>query len=99
MVFGQRKCFGGYRVLIGSPERSFGHPRQRYGPYGPSEGTHQPTRGWCAPIEAGPMTRIRKEGRERKVWSRTPPSFLPPCLYMAGGRGLGGTPSRIPPTW
>ena len=60
MVFGHRKCSGGYQVLIGSPERSFGHPRQRYGPYGPSEGTHQPTRGWCAPIEASPMRRRRK---------------------------------------
>ena len=26
IVFGHWKCFGGCRVLIGSPERSFGHP-------------------------------------------------------------------------
>ena len=26
MVFRHQKCSGGYRVLIGSPERSFGHP-------------------------------------------------------------------------
>ena len=102
MVFGHRKCSRGYRVLIGSPERSFGHPRQRYGPYGPSEGTHQP---WCAPIEASPMRRRRKEGRARKVWIRIPTSFPLPHLSFhlgyiwQGARGLGGTPSRIPPTW
>src|SRR3989337_699093 len=91
MVFGHRKCFGGYRVLIGSPERSFGQPRQRYGPYGPREGTHQPTRGWCTPIVAGPMRRRRKEGRERKVWSRTPPSFpLPPLSFPLFHTRKGG---------
>ena len=57
MVFGHQKCFGKHRVLIGSSERSFEDPRQRYGPYGPSEGTHQPR---CAPIEAIPMRRRRK---------------------------------------
>ena len=103
MVFEHQKCFGGYRVLIGSPQRSYGHPRQRYGPYGPREGTQQPTRGWCAPIEAGPM-RKRKEERERKVWIRIPTSFphplFPPpsCIHEKGGVGQGRAPRGQRPT-
>ena len=46
-----------------------------------------------------------KGGRARKVWIRIPTSFpLPPfpspsVIYGRGARGLGGTRSRIPPTW
>ena len=46
MVFGHRKCFGGYQVVIGSPERSFEHPWQRYGPNGPKGGQTSP---WYTP--------------------------------------------------
>ena len=52
-----------YRVT----ERGFGHPRQRYGLNGPSKGTHQPTRGWCAPYRASHVGRKGKERRKRKV--------------------------------
>ena len=80
MVFGHRKCFGGYWVLIGSAERSSGHPGKDMGLMG-HEREHTKM-GWCPPIKADPMRRRRKEGRERKVWSRTPPSFpLPPLSF------------------
>ena len=73
MVFGHRKCFGGYRVLIGSAEEVPGTPGKRYGPYRAKRGNAPATRG------------RRKEGRERKVWSRTPPSFpLPPLSFPLG---------------
>ena len=42
MVFGHRKCSGGYRVHIGSPEGVPGTPGKRYGRYGPRGETHQP---------------------------------------------------------
>src|SRR4051812_11880543 len=47
MIFGHRKCSGGYRVLIGSPEGVPPPPGKRYGSYGPRGETHQPQRGWC----------------------------------------------------
>ena len=50
IVFGHRKCFGGYRILIRSPEGVPGTPGKRYGPYGPREGTHPPQGAGAPPI-------------------------------------------------
>jgi hypothetical protein len=106
MVFGHRKCFRGYRVLIGSPEGVPGTPGKKYGPYGPRGETHQPQGAGAPPIWAG-LRRRRKGGRERKVWINIPtsfplppPSFLPPWEYMAGGGGQGRSPrAGRPPMW
>ena len=62
IVFGHRKCFGGYRVLIGSPEGVPGTPDKRYGPYGPRGETHQPQGASAPPIWAG----LRGEGKRVK---------------------------------
>src|SRR3989337_318957 len=104
MVFEHRKCFGGYRVLIGSPEGVSGTPGKRYGPYGPRGETHQSQGAGAPPIWAEPEDKERGEGR-RKGGIRPPPSFPPPSSFLpppankAGGAGHGETPSRIRPTW
>ena len=72
MVFGHRKCFGGYQVLIGSSEGVLDTLGKRYGPYGPRGETHQPQGAGAPPIWAG----LGGEGKgERKG------TFLPP-IYM-----------------
>src|SRR3989337_2907259 len=107
MVFGHRKCFGGYRVLIGSPEGVPGTPGKRYGPYGPRGEMHQPQGAGAPPIWAG-LGGEGKRGRERKEWNRIPPSFpLPlfpsPSDKYGRGAALGGGPQvgfgllRAPP--
>ena len=103
MVFGHRKCFGMHRVLIGSPEGVPGTPGKRYGPYGPRGETHQLQRGWCAPPHMGwtNWRRKREEGKEKGNRIPPSPSSLPTPNRNRKGVGgrIGGTPSRIPPTW
>ena len=81
MVFGHRKCFGGYRVHIGSPEGVPGTPAKRYGPYGPREETHQPQGEGCShasglfsPFPYGPL-RPNTNSRSSPVLRKIPESL------------------------
>ena len=51
MVFGHQKCFGGYRVLIGSPEGVSGNPSKDMGFMG-QEREHTSPQGAGAPYKA-----------------------------------------------
>ena len=64
IVFGHQKCFGGYKVLIGSPKGVPGTPDKRYGPNGPRGETHQPQGAGTPPIWAG--LRMRSKGEKGK---------------------------------
>ena len=87
---------------------SSGHPPARYGPYGPKEGTDQPTRGLVRPLPCLASPREGKGGglappafpsHGRKERGAPPSPAFPRTPNKERGRGLGGTPSRIPPTW
>ena len=102
MVFGHQKCFGGHRVLIGSPEGVSGTPDNPMGHMGLVK-EHTSPQAAGAPYKAVGGGEGKWE-RERKVWIRIPtsfphPSFLPLHAYMergaqgkAGPLGGGGQP-------
>ena len=92
MVFGHRKCSGGYKVHIRSPEGVPGTPGKRYGPYGPRGETHQPQGAGEPPIWAGHGGEGKgKEERKKGIGFPLPP--LPFLLRIGIGKGeanLGG---------
>ena len=98
MIFGHRKCFGVYRVIIGVPEGVPDTPGRLVGLLGHKRGAHQPKRGWRASHGSRPSG-------ERKGGIRLPPSFLsplsfPPPTNMAGGaRPRAGAQVGFRPTW
>ena len=83
MVFRERKCFGTYWEGIGSPEGVPGTPPVSYGPYGPKEGTYQPTRGLVLPLPCLDSPREGKGG------------WLSPPAFPSHGRKEKG--ARHPP--
>src|SRR3989337_2003857 len=100
MVFGHRKCSGGYRVHIESPEGVPGTPGKRYGPNGPRGETQQPAGAAAPPIWAAREEKERGEERRKGRDSASPflPSFLllpfPSEKYVKGGGGANWT--RLP---
>ena len=78
MVFGHRKCSGGYRVLIGSLEGVQGTPDKRYGPNGPRGETQQPAGAAAPPY--GLSQRTKERGEERRKGRDSAPPFLPSSL-------------------
>jgi hypothetical protein len=90
MVFGHRKCFGGHRVLIGSPEGVPGTPGKRYGPYGPRGETHQPQGAGAPPIWAGQGGEVK--GKEERKESEYDSPFLlsSPLSFPSGAAHMGG---------
>ena len=93
MVYGHRKCFGGYRVHIGSPEGVPGTPNKDMGLMG-QEGKRSSQQGLLHPPYR-PNENVKERGEERKEgegFVRPLPSFpllLPPPPKKYGERGGG----------
>ena len=66
MVFGHRKCFGRYQVLIGSPEGVPGTLGKRYWPYGPGGETNQPQGAGAPPYGPTKVEKEKGKGKERE---------------------------------
>ena len=100
MVFGHRKCSGGYRVYIGSLEGVPDTPAKDIGLMG-QEGKRTSHKGLVCP-PYGPAKVEKERGRRKgKKGNRIPPSFpLHPLSFpfryiWQGGARLGRSPSRI----
>ena len=91
MVFGHRKCFRVYRVIIGVSEWVLDTLGRLVGLLGHKRGAHQPTRGCHAPPMAVALVRKGKRGDSTSPFLPVPLSFPPPT-NMAGGRGQGQEP-------
>ena len=88
MVFGHRKCSGGYRVLIGSPEGVSGTPGNPMGHMGLVK-EHTSPQGAGAPYKAIGGGEGKGEGKGKCGLGFPPPSltpsFLPLHAYMERG--------------
>ena len=85
VVFGHRKGSGVYRVHTEVPEGLPEPPRERYGPYGPKEGTYQPTRGLVRPLPCLANPREGKRG-----------GLAPPAFSLSWEKGKGGRHPPLP---
>ena len=87
MVFGHRKCFGWYQVLIGSPKWVPGSPGRFLGLMGQNGKSTSAHKGMVRPSNPCPHTKGGREGKGRRPKAAISLFLSPSCSNKERGSG------------